>query len=204
MTQPPTASFFIGSFPHHWHAEVLAARPLILPARHFVYPGQVEEVERGALEVLVRPRVIDSSASSQEFLATCALGFRDPAVPTGLWSCPNPDELCAISGGYAYVISTNNPEHFTMISYRPVLDVRPAVEQNLLLFVGHYSILAWGPDGQAWQSDKLSSEGLTLEEVSGPVLHGLGWDLMTDKEIPFALDLKTGRSISPQAPSFSR
>jgi len=36
------------------------------------------------------------------------------------------------------------------------------------------------------------------------VLHGLGWDLMTDKEIPFALDLKTGRSISPAPPLFSR
>lgn len=187
------APFFHAAFHHRWRAEILAARPLILPARHFVYPGQVEEVERGALEVLVRPDVIDSSVTSREFLATCALGFRDPAVPTGLWSCPNPDELCAISGGYAYIISTGNPEHFTMIPYRPVLDVRAAVEENLLLFVGHYSILAWGPDGQAWQSEKLSAEGLTLEEVSGPVLHGLGWDLMTDKEIPFALDLKTGR-----------
>jgi hypothetical protein len=199
-----TATSFIGSFPHHWQAEILAARPLILPTRHFVYPAQAEEVERGALEVLVRPDAMRSSASSQEFLATCALGFRDPAVPTGLWSCPNPDELCAISGGYAYIISTTDPERFTMISFRPVLDVRPALEQELLLFVGHHSIIAWGPDGQAWQSEKLSSEGLTLEEVSGPVLHGLGWDMMTDKEIPFALDLKTGRSVGTGAPSFSR
>jgi hypothetical protein len=117
-------------------AEILAARPLILPARHFVYPGQAEEVERGALEVLVRP-CEDSSSSLQEFLATCALGFRDPAVPTGLWSCPNPEEICAVSGGYAYIISTTDPERFTMISFRPVLDVRAAPEQNLLLFVGH-------------------------------------------------------------------
>ena len=36
-----------------WKAEVLSARPVILPARHFVYPRDVEEVERGALEVLV-------------------------------------------------------------------------------------------------------------------------------------------------------
>ncbi|MGA2650437.1 MAG: hypothetical protein ABSF28_07930 [Terracidiphilus sp.] len=203
MTPNPPASFFIGSFPHHWRAEILPARPLILPTRHFVYPGQAEEVERGALEVLVRP-CEDSSSSLQEFLATCALGFRDPAVPTGLWSCPNPEEICAVSGGYAYIISTTNPERFTMISFRPVLDVRGAPEQNLLLFVGHYSIIAWGAKGQAWQSEKLSSEGLTLEEVSGPILRGLGWDLMTDKEIPFALDLKTGRVVSPAPPSFSR
>ena len=204
MTSNPAAPFFIGSFCHNWQAEILAARPLILPTRHFVYPQQAEEVERGALEVLVRPGAFDSLTPSQEFLATCALGFRDPAVPTGLWSCPNPDELCAVSGGYAYIISTNNPERFTMISYRPVMDVRAVLEENLLLFVGHHSIIAWGPEGQAWQSEKLTSEGLTLEEVSGPILHGLGWDLMTDKEIPFALDLKTGRSIAPAPPSFSR
>jgi hypothetical protein len=200
MTLNSPAPFFMGSFPHNWHAEILAARPLILPTHHFVYPAQAEEVERGALEVLVRP----CAESSQEFLATCALGFRDPAVPTGLWSCPNPEEICAVSGGYAYIISTTNPERFTMISFRPVLDVRAAVEQNLLLFVGHHSIIAWGVEGQAWQSEKLSSEGLTLEEVSGPVLHGLGWDLMTDKEIPFALDLKTGQCVSSAPPSFSR
>ena len=68
------------TFSHAWDAEILAARPAILPARHFVYPAQVEEVERGALEVLVRP------ATSSPFLATCALGFRDPIVPTGIWS----------------------------------------------------------------------------------------------------------------------
>lgn len=204
MTTYVTAPFFIGSFAHYWHAEILPARPLILPALHFVYPRQAEEVERGALEVLVRPDASDSSSSSREFLATCALGFRDPAVPTGLWSCPNPEEICAISGGYAYIISTTNPERFTMISYRPVLNVLAALEHNLLLFVGHHSIIAWGADGQAWQSEKLSSEGLTLEEVNGPVLRGLGWDLMTDKEIPFALDMKTGKSISPAPSAFSR
>src|ERR1035441_645986 len=88
------------SFPHRWEAEILAARPLILPPRHYIYPQAVEEVERGALELLVRP----TAADAQPFLATCALGFRAPAVPTGFWSAPNPDEICAVSGGYAYLI----------------------------------------------------------------------------------------------------
>ena len=43
------------TFAHAWKAEVLASRPLILPGRQFVYPAQVEEVERGALEVMIRP-----------------------------------------------------------------------------------------------------------------------------------------------------
>ena len=113
------------AFPHSWRAEILASRPLILPSRHFVYPHNVEEIERGALELMVHPEGQDSP-----FLATCALGFRDPVVPTGIWSMPNALEICAVSGGYAYVIDTRAPERFTMLPFRPVLLIRPLVAHN--------------------------------------------------------------------------
>jgi len=191
-----TAPTFNGCFPHRWTAEILPNRPMILPSSHYVYPGVVEEVERGALEVLVQP-----ADTMQPFLATCALGFRDPAAPTGIWSCPDPDWLCAVSGGYAYLIDTAEPTKFTMLRYRPVLDVlcysadamQPA--SQLLLFVGHHSILAWGPDGEAWESDRLSAEGITNLRIEDDVLRGDGWDLRTDKDLPFALDLVTGKRI---------
>jgi hypothetical protein len=182
------------SFPHAWHAEVLAARPPILPAWHFVYPRNVEEVERGALEILVRP----ASENAQPFLATCALGFRDPAAPTGLWSAPKPEEICAVSGGYAYLIDTTAPERFTMIPYRPVLGVHAAVEANLLLFVGHRTILAWGCEGQAWESEKLSDEGVTITAIENGVLRGTGWAMRTDKETAFALDLRGGLRLKQE------
>jgi hypothetical protein len=173
-------------FPRRWEAEILAARPLILPPRHFVYPKHAEEVERGALEVVVRPE------GAEPFLATCALGFRDPAAPTGIWSAPNADEICAVSGGYAYLFDTTAPERFTMISYRPVLEVRPLPAQGLLLFVGHYAILAWGAGGLAWESEKLSDEGVTIAGIEDDVLRGLGWEMKTDRETAFAVDLRTG------------
>lgn len=176
------------TFPHTWKAEILPARPVILPARHFVYPREVEEVERGALELLVRT----NEPGASPFLATCALGFRDPVVPTGVWSAPNPHEICAVAGGYAYIIDTAAPDRFTMLPYRPVLQVRPVVDQDLLLFVGHRSILAWGTSGKAWESPKLSDEGVTVTAIEGPVLRGLGWNLITDKETPFTLDLCSG------------
>ena len=195
-------------FPHAWQAKVLAARPLILPARHFVYPREAEEVERGALEVLIRPGgpgldfetwgSTDAHSilqAVQPFLATCALGFRDPAVPTGLWSTPRPEEICAVSGGYAYLIDTTAPERFTMIAYRPVLEVRPVIEEGLLLFAGNRTILAWGCDGQAWESEKLSDEGVTITGVENGVLRGTGWAMMTDQETAFAVDLASGLRV---------
>ena len=183
------------SFPHHWQAEILAARPLILPPRHFVYPRVAEEVERGALEVMILAR----APNTQPFLATCALGFRDPAAPTGFWSTPDPERICAVAGGYAYLIDTTAPERFTMIPYRPVLEVRTVVAEGLLLFVGHHSILAWGPNGQAWESAKLSDEGVTIAGTDGGVLRGKGWEMMSDSEKPFALDLRTGLLLPAHA-----
>lgn len=179
------------SFPHPWRAEILRARPLILPPRHFIYPIEAEEVERGALEVMILPGPPDA----QPFLATCALGFKDPVVPTGIWSTPNPEEICAVAGGYAYLIDTTRPERFTMVPYRPVLEVRPVVDFGLLLFIGHYAILAWGPEGEAWQSEKLSDEGISVTGTGAGTLSGLGWDLMTDTETPFTLDLQTGLQV---------
>jgi len=180
------------SFPPAWRVEILAARPLILPPRHYVYPQEVEEIERGALEVLVYPQ----GAEAQPFLATCALGFRDPAAPTGVWSTPRTEEICAVCGGYAYVINTTAPERFTFVSYRPVLQVLPAQEAELLLFVGHRGILAWGREGRAWESDKLSDEGVTITGIRGERLEGTGWKMLTDQETPFALDLRTGSLLS--------
>jgi len=216
------------SFPHQWQAEILPARPLILPPRHFVYPREAEEVERGALEVLVKllstsdgtvseralkghdfsraesrqkeswalaPEVTTSAIKDQPFLATCALGFRDAAVPTGIWACPDPKEMCAVSGGYAYIINTRAPERFTMIPYRPVLEVRVAMEAGLLLFVGHHAVLAWGAGSMAWESEKLSDEGVTVASIEGGLLRGTGWSLRTDKETPFTLDMRTGLRV---------
>jgi len=208
-----SAAVFDFSFPRRWQAEVLPARPAILPARHYVYPRQAEEMERGALEVLIRPGAVLTmvapgpsplgtwegrpanirTSADQPFLATCALGFRDPAVPTGLWSTPQPEKICAVAGGYAYLIDTTAPERFTMIPYRPVLEVRPAVEAGLLLFVGHRSILAWGREGQAWESTKLSDEGVTITGIEGSILRGTGWEMRTDRETAFAVDLQTGQ-----------
>ena len=178
------------SFPHVWQAEILPQRPAILPQRHFTYPREAEEVERGALEVMVRP------AAAASFLATFALGFADPTAPSGLWSCPHPDEICALAGGYAYIVNTLDPERCTHIELRPVLEVRPVAEQRLLLFCGNTAVLAWGAQGLAWKTPRLSSEGLRLDEIRNGVLRGFGWDLMTDREVPFAVDLETGLLLS--------
>lgn len=179
----PTVDF---TFAHDWSAEILPERPYKLPRRMFVYPRYAEEVERGAMEVMVQP------ANGEAFLGTFALGFSDPLAPSGLWSCPDPQWLCAVSGGYAFLVNTLRPEEFTQVEFRPVLEVRALPEPQLLLFTGHYAIVAWGPNGKAWETARLSSEGVQITGVEGRWLRGVGWDMMKDRDVPFTVDLETG------------
>ena len=178
-------------FERSWSATVLERSPLIVPARRYTFPrevaGEEDAMARGALHLIVRPEI------GGDFLATCALGFKHPDMPTGVWGCPVAREMCAVAGGYAYIIDTTRPESMTHLSLRPVVALRELEEQKLLLFAGFHTVAAWGLVGMAWESGRLSWEGLRLGSVIGDVLHGFGWDVTTDRELPFTLDLRTGQ-----------
>jgi hypothetical protein len=178
-------------FPHEWKAEVLAGAPMIAPARQFTYPRQVpgeeDAMARGALLVQVHP------AGGSTFLATCALGFSDPSMPMGIFACPNPREMCAVAGGYAYVIDTAEPERSTQIPLKPVAEVVVLAVHGLLVFVGFHAMVAWGREGLAWQTGRLSWEGIRVTGVEADGLRGCGWNLMSDEEVEFVVDLRSGR-----------
>jgi hypothetical protein len=180
------------AFPHDWQVEVLEAPPLIEPARRYIYPQAVEEVERGALQIYFRPE-----PEAERAMATFALGFADPSLPHGVWSCPNPRQMCAIAGGYAYVVDVDRPEKWMQIPYRPVTWVDAAPEHKLLLFASFHRLWALGVEGKAWETGRLSWEGLRVTAIVGRQLHGFGWDLGTDAEVPFTVDLVLGESRGP-------
>lgn len=180
----------MSEFGRRWIAEVLAGPPMIAPARQFVYPqnilGEEDALARGALVVMVKP------AAGGSFLGTFALGFKDPSMPTGVFGCPRAEELCAVAGGYAYLIDTSAPERVTLLALKPVVEVLPAVEAGLIVFVGFQTIMAWGVDGLAWETRKLSWEGVRVTSVDGAELRGFGWEMRTDTEREFVVDLRSG------------
>jgi hypothetical protein len=177
-------------FAHTWKARALKAPPLIAPARQFVYPqyvpGEEDALSRGALLLEVRP------ASGGIFLATCALGFRDPSLPSGVWACPAADDLLAVAGGYAYVVNTLQPETCVHLPLRPVTQIASAVGDGLILLAGFHEVIAVDAKGLRWKTGRLSWEGVTLGDVRTGKLHGTGWNMREDRDVPFVVDLVTG------------
>jgi hypothetical protein len=185
-------------FPHTWAARILSVPPLIAPVRSFVYPqaiaGEEDALARGALLIDIQPE------GSGNFLATCALGFAEIGALNGVWSCPRPQELCAVAGGYAYIIDTKSPATSSHINLRPVVEVHAAPSTRVLLFVGFHAIAAWGEQGLAWQTLRLSWEGLTISGISADTVHGQAWDMPRDQEVAFEVNLQTGQHKGGSAP----
>jgi hypothetical protein len=185
-----TPQISLDAFAHTWSVQVLAQPPLIAPVRQFVYPhfvpGEEDALGRGALLLNVKP------PAGGAFLATCALGFRDPVLPSGVFACPRADDLLAVAGGYAYLIDTLAPERCVHLPLRPVTQVLQAPEAGLILLAGFHHVAAVGADGLLWQSARLSWEGVTLTEVRDHQLHGMGWSLPANRELAFTVDLATG------------
>ena len=179
-------------FDRDWQASILPGPPMIAPARQFVYPravpGEEDALARGAMWLEIRP------AAGGTFLAQCALGFAGKGVASGVWSTPKPSHLLAIAGGYAYLIDTASPDATGLLPMRPAVSVHPAPEAGALVLIGFHAAYILTA-GEPSQITKLSCEGVAVTGMYGVVLHGIGWHMPSDKELPFTLDLRTRELI---------
>jgi hypothetical protein len=182
----------IEGFAEDWQARVLPGAPMIAPARQFVFPmavpGEEDALARGALWLEVRP------ATGGTFLAQCALGFAGKGVTTGVWATPHPQRLLAVAGGYGYAMDTTDPDRTELLPMRPVVSVHAAPQAHALVLIGFHSAYIL-TEGESWESPKLSWEGVAVTGVEGEILHGTGWHMRSDKELPFTLNLRTRELI---------
>lgn len=183
------------TFPQKYEARLLEFAPPVHPVEKlYQYPAELEDGDRSGAYVRVVP------SSGVAWAGFFALGFDSAHVLNAIFSCPDSDSLCVVAGGYAYVVQSSNPGQWLQIEQRPVTEVRALAELELLLFIGFTSITALGVTGIVWTTGRLSWEGVRVSEITGAMLEGRGWDAITDREVAFAVDLKTGKHTGGAMP----
>jgi hypothetical protein len=176
-------------FPHNYEVKVLESYSLLNPAEKlYQFPAQLEAQDRTGTYLRVTPQ------TEPAWIGFFSMGFDSAEVANGIYSCPDPGALCAVVGGYAYIVAAFNQQNWMQIEQRPVVNVLPVSYLKLLLFVGFTSVTALGEASRIWTTERLSWEGLSITGIEGATLHGLGWDMIADKEVPFEVDLLTGKS----------
>src|SRR5262249_24933654 len=183
------------TFPHNYEVKLLSAPPPVHPLEKvYHYPVELEEGDRSGDWLRVMPH------NAQPWTGFFALGFDSPHVVNAVSSCADPDSLCAVVGGYAYVVKASDPGHWFRIEQRPVVDLRAHTELAVLIFTGFTTISALGSEGLRWTTGRLSWEGITITGIVAGKLQGRGSDAMSDKEVPFEVDLLTGKHTGGARP----
>ena len=183
------------TFPHNYEVRILGEAPPVHPIeRLYHYPVELEEGDRNGAYLRVIPK---GGAAWAGFFAQ---GFDSDQVISEVCSTPNPDSFCAVVGGYAYLMQAGDPRQWSRIEQKPVVDLRVLSQHGLLLFVGFTLITAVGATGVLWTTERLTWEGLTIADIKGDTLQGSGWDAIADKEVPFEVDLRTGKHTGGARP----
>jgi hypothetical protein len=183
------------TFPRSYEVRVLEAAPPVHPVEKlYHYPVEMEEGDRSGAYVRVVPK------EGPAWVGFFALGFDSDQVVSQVCSSPDPNSFCTVVGGYAYVVKADDPAQWFRVEQRPVVDLRVVSQQGLLLLAGFTTITAVGNAGIAWTTERLSWEGLTITDIKGDKLLGRGWDALGDKEVPFEVDLKTGKHTGGARP----
>jgi hypothetical protein len=186
-------------FAHNYHVQVLDSYNLVNPLEKLhQFPTKLDEGDRTGTYVRVLP------ANSSAWIGFFALGFDSPDVASGIYSCPDPDWICVVAGGYGYLVNVRDPEQWRQIEQRPIVQVKAVPELKLVIFSGFTSITVLAESQRVWTSERLSWEGISISKIEGTIAYGKGWDAIADKEVPFELDLLTGKSRGGAAPQHAR
>lgn len=112
---------------------------------------------------------------------------------------PEPHRVCVISKGAGYFVKVDDPEAWETIPVLPVLEARPIPERNVLIFSDFTRLAAYGEHGLVWRSQRLCWDDLKVSNVTNGVIEGTGYDPTNSsiRELRFAIDLNTGRSLLP-------
>jgi hypothetical protein len=184
------------SFPRNYEVRVLESEPPVHPLEKlYHFPVELEEGDRNGAFVRVTP------GHGPAWTGFFAQGFDSNHVLSAVCSCPDPDSVCVIAGGYAYVVKVSDPSQWFRIEQRPVTELQVLPRHELLLFAGFTTITALGRQGIVWTTERLSWEGLRISGPQGDILRGMAWDAISDREVPFEVDLKTGKHSGGARPA---
>jgi hypothetical protein len=157
------------------------------------FPRPKRRREHDGLWIRVR------AAGGTTWIGVYAFGYSSPPAFSRVVSTLDPNRVCVISNGAAYIVKADEPETWEQVPVIPVLDMRLLPEHQLLVFTDFTRLTAYASNGFAWRSPQVCWDELKIIKVTHDTIEGTGYDATNSfsNEMRFAVDIKTGRSLFP-------
>ncbi|MEP3244602.1 MAG: hypothetical protein ABJN40_00020 [Sneathiella sp.] len=138
--------------------------------------------------------------SGKRWIGVFAFGDMLPDGECRVYPGPGRSQLTILAKGDAYIVSPDNPASFVCVKSCPVIHAVPVPRQNLMLFHDYTEIVAYSERGLAWETARISWDGIKIDEVSDTKIFGKGWDAPNEKHVEFSVDLANGSHIGGSSP----
>jgi hypothetical protein len=183
-----------GTYSHSYEIEELQEIPgtgrLEVPV--FYFPRPENRPEHDGLWLKIR------AETGNSWVGVFAFGYGSPPAFSRLFSSPDPGKVCVVSRGAAYIVRADDPDSWEKIPIVPVLDIRATPEHGFLIFADHTRLAAYGRAGLVWRSPRVCWDELKIVTLTPDRIDGVGSDPTNlDALRPFAVDVRTGRSLLP-------
>jgi hypothetical protein len=176
-------------FPHNYEVTVLPAAEH--PAKVRI-PDAREDVDSLLLKI--------TPQNGEPWVGAFARGFDTDQLVDGVFAWPDGVSLGVVSSGYGYVVKAGDPKSWVRLQPMPITEVRSVPEHGLLVFADFTNIFAYNAEKNVWKSERLSWDGIKITSLGTNHIFGLGWDAMSDKEVEFVLDVRTGEHTGGARP----
>ena len=174
------------SFAHNYQVKEQAQLPAAGGGRVYYYPGARQKGGEGGALIEVQP------LSAPSWIGNFAIGYRSGLALTDVSSCPNPDEICVVSSGTAYVVHVNDPVQWQSLPCFPVTQMVEVPAWNLMIFADFTSLVAFGAKGINWMAPHLASDGLKILGIEARWLRLSVWRAERRAEVEIHIDLQSG------------
>ena len=173
-------------FAHNYEIELLDELPQPSDGEPILYYPGASSHGRDGLLIRVVPKEGKSWVGVFAFGAQTGEGF------SGIFSCPEPNELCVVASWLGVIVRADDPKRYQALKIFPITDLRQSIDDGLLLFADNTTIAAWGRHGLAWWTQRLGWDGVEIQDVSSHRLTGRGWSPVISAHVPFEVNLADG------------
>jgi hypothetical protein len=171
------------AFPADYHVRVLEELPAGSAAIEFARDGRVGD--GGVLIEVITPMGEVWSgvvANAPESVA---------AAHSGIYATPAPGQVCVVARGEAYFIDTADPARWWVLEDAPVVAVRSAPSDGVLVLATPWKVVGVGADGVRWGTSRIAIDGIELGEVAEGRLTGTA-DPHDYESREFVIELSSG------------
>jgi hypothetical protein len=129
-----------------------------------------------------------------------AFGDMLPKGECKVFPGPGNNRLTVIAKGDAYIVSPNNPEKYKRVKSCPVIGAIPIPHRGLVVFYDYTEVVAYDEKGLVWETDRVSWDGIEINEVTESELIGRSWDAPSERKVDLRVNLANGHHQGGSAP----